>query len=82
MRTMFKHTTTIGIRENSFKRYALKRSESKIETSCGAVAKKVSEGYGIKREKYEYEDIAKIAREKDLSIAEVEALIENEEEKI
>lgn len=82
MRAMFKHTTTIGIRENSFKRYALKRSESKIETSCGTVAKKISEGYGVKREKYEYEDVAKIANNKNLSIAEAHAFIKKEEGKI
>ncbi len=79
MRAMFKHTTTIGIRENAFKRYALDRIVKEIETPYGKVAKKVSEGYGVKREKYEYEDIAKIAGKENLSVAEAEALVKKED---
>ncbi len=70
---IFKHTTTIGIRENISRRYTLARSIRKVQTPYGEIRKKVSEGYGVMREKYEYEDLARIARERGMSIREVEA---------
>lgn len=72
MELIFKHTTTIGIRENISRRYTLARSIRKVQTPYGEVRKKVSEGYGATREKYEYEDLARIARERGMSIREVE----------
>lgn len=72
---IFKHTTTLGIRENVCNRYTLSREIVKAETSLGTVHIKKSSGYGIHREKPEYEDVARIAREKGLSIAEVEVSI-------
>ncbi len=69
---IFRHTTTIGIRENISRRYMLARSIQKVQTPYGEVRKKISEGYGVTREKYEYEDLAQIARERGMSIREVE----------
>ena len=71
IRLIFKHTTTIGIREQISNRYTLKRSIELVETSHGTVRKKISSGYGVQREKYEYEDLADIARKKNLSITDV-----------
>jgi len=71
IRLIFKHTTTIGIREQISYRYTLKRSIESVETSHGTVRKKISSGYGVRREKYEYEDLADIARKKNLSITDV-----------
>ena len=71
IRLIFKHTTTIGIREQISNRYTLKRSIESVETSHGPVRKKLSSGYGVRREKYEYEDLADIARNKDISIADI-----------
>ena len=68
---IFKHTTTLGIRENISRRYTLSRSMQKVQTPYGEVRKKISEGYGVTREKYEYEDLARIARERGMSIREV-----------
>lgn len=68
---IFKHTTTIGIRENTFSRYTLNRAEENIETPYGTVRKKISSGYGVKREKYEFEDVAAIARKNEMSLSEV-----------
>lgn len=76
IRLIFKHTTTIGIREQISNRYTLKRRIETAETNYGLVRKKVSRGYGVQREKYEYEDLADIARKKDLSIADVLSEIE------
>lgn len=68
---IFKHTTTLGVRENISKRYTLKREIITKDTPFGEVRVKKSEGYGAKREKYEYEDLARIAKEKNASIDEV-----------
>lgn len=68
---IFRHTTTIGVRENISKRYTLNRSEETVQTPFGKVRKKISTGYGVTREKYEYEDLAGIAAERGMSIDEV-----------
>lgn len=74
-REIFAHTTTIGIREKKCRRYVLDRAMSEVRTSWGDVRCKVSEGYGVKRSKYEYEDLAKIAAERGVSLEEVRQLI-------
>ena len=75
---IFKHTTTLGIRESISKRYTLTRTMKEHETPYGVVREKVSEGYGVVRGKLEYEDLAKNAREQGMSLEEVKALVENE----
>ncbi len=72
---IFRHTTTIGVREIPCRRRVLSRYEEKAETPFGTVSKKVSEGFEVKREKFEFSDLAKIAEEKDMSIYEVRRLI-------
>ena len=73
---IFKHTTTIGIRRNISYRYVLNRKTEQIQTVFGPIRKKISEGYGVTRIKYEYDDISKIAQEQNLSIDEVIKKIE------
>lgn len=73
---IFKHTTTIGIRRNISDRYVLNRKTEQIQTVFGPIRKKISEGYGVTRIKYEYDDISKIAQEQNLSIDEVIKKIE------
>ena len=58
---IFENTTTIGIRYLEESRYILKRSEETVNSKFGEVRMKVSEGYGVKRAKPEYDDIARIA---------------------
>lgn len=71
VRVIFRNTTTIGVREHACSRYTLKRSFETVQTPYGDVQKKLSSGYGVTREKYEYEDLARIAREQDMSLEEV-----------
>ena len=71
VRVIFRNTTTIGVREHRCSRYTLKRSFETVQTPYGDVQKKLSSGYGVAREKYEYEDLARIAREQGMSLAEV-----------
>jgi uncharacterized protein (TIGR00299 family) protein len=68
---IFKHTTTLGIRENTCRRYTLQREEAEIQTKYGAVRIKTACGFGVKKSKPEYDDIAKIARENGISIQDV-----------
>lgn len=74
---IFKHTTTLGIRENVNNRYTLERRIISKETDCGTVRIKQSKGFGVNREKYEYEDLARIAVEKGISIEEVIKILED-----
>jgi len=76
LQAIFKHTTTLGVRENVSKRYFLERRLEHIDTEFGEVQVKISEGYGVTRRKLEYEDLARIARENDLSLDEVARRIE------
>lgn len=71
LRLIFKHTTTLGIRENFCTRHTLRRTVETVNTPWGPVRKKVSTGYGTRRSKYEYEDLGKIAAEQNMSIREV-----------
>lgn len=72
---LFKHTSTIGIREYTINRYVLNRETVTVNTSFGSIRKKISTGYDCKKEKWEFEDLAKIAKEKGLSIQELKDLI-------
>lgn len=74
----FKHTNTIGIRESVCKRYTLSRHFETVETEKGSVRKKISEGYGVRREKLEFDDLARIANENNISLKEARALAQSE----
>lgn len=69
---ILKHTTTLGVREYTCKRYGLKREIREVETIYGTVRVKAASGYGVAKEKPEYEDMARIAKEKKISLAEIE----------
>ncbi|MBQ9490458.1 MAG: DUF111 family protein [Lachnospiraceae bacterium] len=72
---MFRHTTTIGIRECALDRYILSREIETTKTPYGEVRRKTSAGYGAKREKIEFEDLARIARERGISLWEARELL-------
>lgn len=73
---IFKNTSTLGVRESECRRHVLQRRFVKYDTPYGEVRSKISEGYGVKREKLEYEDLAKIARENDTDIAQAAKMVE------
>jgi uncharacterized protein (DUF111 family) len=68
---IFKHTSTLGIRENVSRRHVLQREQTTVYIKNKPVRIKTSYGYGVRKSKPEYEDIAKIARENDISIQDV-----------
>ena len=72
---LFAHTTTLGVRESLCTRYTLARSQRTVETEHGPVRVKEARGWGVTREKPEYEDVAKIAREQGLTLDQVEELL-------
>ena len=74
---LFRHTSTLGIRETMARRYVLDRTLETLSTPYGTVRRKVSTGYGVTRSKLEYEDLARIASEKGMSIETLRAAIES-----
>ena len=75
IRLIFKYTTTIGIRELVSERYILDRREETLDTPYGKVRCKRVSGFGVERSKLEYEDLARIAGERGISIAEARELV-------
>lgn len=72
VKLLFKHTTTLGVRESAFRRYTLSRESKTIQTPDGDIRVKVSTGYGVAREKPEFDDLAKIARKTGKSLSELQ----------
>ncbi len=77
---MFKHTSTLGIRETRCDRYILKRKIEERKTPLGKFQIKHSEGYGVSRSKLEYEDLARMAEENDISLREAAELADEIQE--
>ena len=73
---MFRHTTTIGVRQSVVQRYVLERRIETVQTPYGEVRRKVSSGYGVQRTKYEHDDLARIAKEQDISLEDVKKHID------
>ena len=77
-RVMMKHTSTLGIRRVSCSRYVLDRRMETADTPAGTVRFKKAEGMGVTRSKAEFDDLARIAREKGISLREARKLSEKE----
>jgi uncharacterized protein (DUF111 family) len=75
VRLIFKYTSTIGIRELVSERYILDRESDTLSTPYGDVRRKTVSGYGTERSKLEYDDLARIARERNISLAEARELV-------
>lgn len=73
---LFRHTTTLGVRETKMRRHVLDRKITALETPYGIVRRKESTGYGVTRTKYEYDDLAAIARERNMSIESVKKMLD------
>ena len=76
LRLLFRHTTKLGVREYGCARYTLQRSVRTEETAQGPVRVKTAKGWGVRREKPEYEDLARIAREQGISLREAAAILD------
>ena len=79
IRCLFRHTSTLGVRESACLRSTLRRGFYTVQTEAGPVRFKTAEGFGVSREKPEFEDLARIAREQGISLREAAALAEMEQ---
>ena len=76
---IFKHFSTLGVRESVCQRYVLAREIVPVDTPFGVIHRKDAAGFGVKKSKYEYEDLARVAREEECSIGDVKKALGNEE---
>lgn len=60
---LLKHTTTLGVRYHRVERKTLNSTIEEVETSYGKIKMKKSCGYGITKEKLEYDDISRVCEE-------------------
>ncbi len=68
---LMKHTSTLGVREQSFRRRVMEREIFTADTQFGPVRCKVSKGFRLEKRKYEADDLARIAKETGLSLSEI-----------
>ena len=61
---------SLGVREILCSRSTMDREVRTLHTSFGDIRLKTARGWGAVREKYEYEDLARAARERGISLAE------------
>jgi uncharacterized protein (TIGR00299 family) protein len=73
--TVFRETTTIGVRYREMARECLDREDVTVQTPLGAVRVKVARRHGeILNASPEFEDCARIARDRNMPVKEVQAL--------
>lgn len=75
VRAIFRHTTTLGVRETLCRRYVLRREDRTVSTPYGPVRVKHAEGWDTEREKAEYEDLRRICHDADLTLQEARELV-------
>lgn len=68
---IFRHTTTIGIREYECRRYTLKRTIKTVSSNYGELHIKKSDGWGVTKIKPEYDELEKIARENGIALSDI-----------
>jgi uncharacterized protein (DUF111 family) len=79
---LFRYSTTIGFRETKVNRLSLRREEKTLTGEFGKAKEKIVYlGEEKRSSKIEFEDRARIAREKNISLEEAERLIRGGEEK-
>ena len=77
---IFKHTTSLGIRYHRCERYILSRSAGDIDWEGNRIAFKTSSGFGVERHKYEYDSLAAIAKQNDMSLLDLKRQLRKKED--
>ena len=77
---IFKHTTSLGIRYHRCNRYILNRSTGDIDWEGNRIIFKTSSGFGVKRHKYEYDSLAAIAKQNDMSLLDLKRQLRKKED--
>ncbi len=75
-RAMLLETSTLGVRARRERRHVLERRIESLATEFGPVRVKIADAAGSVRRTLEYDDVVRIARERQLPIAEVAARLE------
>ena len=78
---IFRHTSTIGVRIHTDRRYELARRSEQRKTPLGTIEVKISEGFGVRKEKIEFASLKEIAETSGKSVAEVRAALAEEAKK-
>ena len=74
------HTSTRGVRVSGAERYEMLYRFEERDTEYGRIRVKVSEGFGIRKQKPEYEDLKKAAETHGVSINEVRRAVQKNQE--
>lgn len=76
---LLRHTSSFGLRRRDCARYTLARENETRQTVLGPVRFKRGFGFGVEKEKAEYEDVAAIARREGLSIRDARRCLETDD---
>ena len=76
---IFAHTSTLGVRETPARRWEMERSVETVQTAFGPVRRKTARGFGTEKAKWEYEDVARIARERGMALPAVLEVLDTDE---
>ena len=66
IRQIFTHTSTNGLRAHLSMKYFLKPRQEQVQTQWGPVGVKLAQGFGVTHVKPEFEDVAALARTRNL----------------
>ena len=72
---MLKHTTTLGVRRQTLRRYTLHREAVTLDSPWGPVRGKRAFGRGVDRVKPEFDDLAEISRKSGVPVSEITSSI-------
>lgn len=78
---IFRHTSTIGVRIHTDRRYELARRSEQRKTPLGTIEVKISEGFGVRKKKIEFASLKEIAETSGKRLAEVRAALAEEPKK-
>ncbi|MGN0182417.1 MAG: nickel pincer cofactor biosynthesis protein LarC [Candidatus Ornithomonoglobus sp.] len=71
LKLIFKHTTTIGIREYICNRYILDKKVKTVSSNHGEIKVKESGGWGVRKIKAEYDDLEAIAVRNNIPLTDI-----------
>ena len=75
---IFANTSTLGVRELLCRRYAMERSFERVRLADGTeIRRKVASGYGVRRAKWEADDVAAYAVKHAIPLSEAQRRIES-----
>ncbi len=76
LRTIFRDTSTLGVRECRMPRHTLRRETQMRETPFGQMRIKTAEGFGVTRAKWEFDDLRAFAEREGVSVDEARRQLE------